>query len=206
MPSPARLIAAGTAILVCTVAAPVAAADPFALTIQGAPVVADTPNDGVIAPGDDLALTVAVHNGGAATLTGLRATLSSTNAGVTDAVKNYPAIAAGANGANAAPFHVVLPAALTCGTTLNFSLSFTSGAGSGDVPFTLATGGPGTLVSYNGNPSVIGDATPTLRPHLTYAGAAPVTGAGVVKRVEVVITAGTSRASSSRWAAPARTA
>jgi subtilisin-like proprotein convertase family protein len=187
MPSLARLIAAGTAILVCAVAAPVAAADPLPLTVQGAPAVADTPNDGVIAPGDDLALTVTVHNGGATTLTGLHATLSSTNADVTDAVKNYSDIAAGANGANTAPFHVQMPAALACGTTLNLTLSFTSAGGTATVPFTLATGGTGALVSYNGNPTVIGDATPTLRPHLTYSGTAPVTGAGVVKRVEVVI-------------------
>jgi subtilisin-like proprotein convertase family protein len=187
MPSLARLIAAGTAILVCAVAAPVAAADPLPLTVHGAPAVTDIPNDGVIAPGDDLALTVTVHNGGATALTGLQATLSSTNADVTDAVKNYPDLADGADGANTAPFHVTLPAAMACGTTLNFTLSFTSGAGTADVPFTLATGGTGALVPYNGNPTVIGDATPTLRPHLTYSGTAPVTAAGVVKRVEVVI-------------------
>ncbi|HEY3186614.1 MAG TPA: PKD domain-containing protein, partial [Solirubrobacteraceae bacterium] len=191
MPSLARLIAVGTALVIAAAAAPVAQADPLPLSHQGT-VVADTPNDGVLAPGDDLAITETVHNGGLTTLSGLQATLSSSTPGVvvTDATKSYANIDPGQNGANASPFHVTFPGSLPCGTTLSFTVSFTSGAGTASVPFTLVTGAAGSFVDYVGSPTVIGDATPTLRPHLSalsYSGTATVGTAGIVKGVEVVV-------------------
>jgi PKD domain/Proprotein convertase P-domain len=191
MPSLARLIAVGTALVIAAAAAPAAQADPLPLSHQGT-AVADTPNDGVLAPGDDLAITETVHNGGLVTLTGLQATLSTSTPGVvvTDATKSYPDLNAGQDGANASAFHVQLPASLACGTTLSFSLSFTSGAGTATVPFTLATGAAGAFVDYVGGPTVIGDATPTLRPPLSalsYSGTATVGTVGIVKGVEVVV-------------------
>jgi subtilisin-like proprotein convertase family protein len=191
MPSLARLIVVGTALVIAAAAAPVAQADPLPLSHQGT-AVADTPNDGVIAPGDDLAIIETVHNGGVAPLTGLQATLSSSTPGVvvTDDTKGYPNIDPGLNGANASAFHVHFPNSLLCGTTLNFTLSFTSAAGNATVPFTLTTGAKGPFVDYVGNPTVIGDATPTLRPHLaslSYSGTATVGSPGIVKGVEAVV-------------------
>lgn len=192
MPSYARLIAVGTAfVLAALAAAPIAQATPLPLSHQST-AVADAPNDGVIAPGDDLAITETVRNDGVATLTGLQATLSSTTPGVvvTDDTKSYPNIDPGQTGANTSAFHAQFPNSLPCGTTLNFSLTFTSGAGTATVPFTLTTASTGPLVDYAGNPAVIGDATPTLRPHLaslSYSGTAAVNTAGVVKGVQVVV-------------------
>jgi subtilisin-like proprotein convertase family protein len=191
MPSFARPIAVGTALVLAILAgAPVAQADPLALS-HTSTAVADAPNDGVIAPGDDLAITETVHNNGLATVTGLQATLSSTTPGVvvTDATKSYPNIDPGQDGANTLPFHVHFSDTLPCGTTLNFSLSFTSGAGSGSVAFSLPTGSTGPLVDYAGNPVTIGDATPTLRhvASLSYAGTLAINAAGIVKDVQVVV-------------------
>jgi subtilisin-like proprotein convertase family protein len=192
MPSLARLIAVGTALVIAAAAAPAAYAAPLPLTLQGT-AVADTPNDGVIAPGDALAITATVHNGGGATLTGLQATLSTSTPGVTvtDGSKNYPDIAAGLNGANASPFLVDFSSSLPCGTTLSFSLSFTSAAGTATLPFTLTTGSAGAFVDYAGNPTVIGDATPTLRPDhlagLAYNGTANVGTSALVKGVQVIV-------------------
>jgi subtilisin-like proprotein convertase family protein len=192
MPSFARPIAVGTAlVLAALAAAPVAQADPLALS-HATTAVADTPNDGVIAPGDDLAITETVRNDGLTTLTGLQATLSSTTPGVvvTDATKSYPNIDPGQVGANTSAFHVHFSDTLPCGTTLNFSLSFTSGAGTASVPFSLPTGGTGPFVDYAGNPVTIGDATPTLRPQLaslSYPGTLTVGAAGIVKSVQVVV-------------------
>jgi subtilisin-like proprotein convertase family protein len=174
------------------VAAPSAAlASPLPLTHQTT-AVADTPNDGVLAPGDDLAIVETVHNGGASLLDGLQATLSSSTPGVTvtQATRSYPDIAPGADGANVLPFHVQLLSSMPCGTTLALSLSFTRGGDSVAVPLTISTGSTGPFVDYVGNPAVIGNALPQLRPltsSLTYSGPATVAQPAVVKAVRVTI-------------------
>lgn len=70
MSSLARRLALGTALVLGLVAAPAAQAAPLPLTHQST-AVSDTPNDGVLAPGDELAILETVHNGGGSTLTGL---------------------------------------------------------------------------------------------------------------------------------------
>jgi hypothetical protein len=187
-----RLTAVGLAFaMVGVIGTPAAHAAPLALTHQ-ATVVADTPNDGVIAPGDELAIVETVHNGGATTLAGLQATLTSSTPGVTvtQGTRSYPDIGAGLDGANAVPFRVQLSGTMPCGTTLSFTLSFTSADGTAAVPVTIATAATGPFVDHPGEPAVIGDATPTLRPltsAITFSGTASVTTAAVVKAVRVRI-------------------
>jgi PKD repeat protein/subtilisin-like proprotein convertase family protein len=187
-----RLTVAGlTFALVCATAPSAALATPLALTHQSTSV-ADTPNDGVLAPGDDLAIIETVHNGGVSPLTGLQATLSSSTPGVTvtQAARSYPDIAAGADGANVVPFHVQLASSMPCGTTLSLSLSLSTGPDSVTVPLTITTASTGPFLDYVGNPAVIGNATPQLRPltsSLTYSGTATVVQRAVVKAVQVTI-------------------
>jgi subtilisin-like proprotein convertase family protein len=187
-----RLTAVGLAFaMVGVIGTPAAHAAPLALTHQ-ATVVADTPNDGVIAPGDELAIVETVHNGGATTLAGLQATLTSSTPGVTvtQGTRSYPDIGAGLDGANAVPFRVQLSGTMPCGTTLSFTLSFTSADGTAAVPVTIATAATGPFVDHPGEPAVIGDATPTLRPltsAITFSGTASVTTAAIVKAVRVRI-------------------
>jgi PKD repeat protein/subtilisin-like proprotein convertase family protein len=185
-----RLTVVGLAFAL--VAAPSAAlASPLPLTHQTT-TVADTPNDGVLAPGDDLAIVETVHNGGASLLDGLQATLSSSTPGVTvtQETRSYPDISPGADGANVLPFHVQLSSSMPCGTTLALSLSFTRGLDNVAVPLTISTGSTGPFVDYVGNPAVIGNALPQLRPltsSLTYSGTATVAQPAVVKAVRVTI-------------------
>lgn len=189
MSSLARRLALGTALVLGLVAAPAAQAAPLPLTHQST-AVSDTPNDGVLAPGDELAILETVHNGGVSTLTGLSATLTSSTPGVTvtQGTVSYPDIAAGANGASAIPLRVQLSSAMPCGTTLSFTLAFTSLAGTVAVPFTVVTAYQGAYVDYDGNPAVIGDATPTLHAGLmVFNATASVPSSGVVKGVQVAI-------------------
>lgn len=82
MPMLPRLTALSLALVLgAAIAAPTADAAPVLLTHQATAIV-DAPNDGVVAPGDDLAILETVHNGGASTLTGLSATLTSSTPGV----------------------------------------------------------------------------------------------------------------------------
>jgi subtilisin-like proprotein convertase family protein len=187
-----RLTALGAALaLAAAVAAPTAQA--AVLPLQHASTgIADTPNDGVVAPGDALSISETVTNTGATPITGLQATLTSSTTGVqiVQGTASYPDLAAGASAANTTPFKVSLPPTLPCGTTVNFSLSFTSPAGTATVNLAVATGVTGPLQDHAGNPAVIGDALPTLRANLaamSYSATAPVGATGIVKAVQVNI-------------------
>lgn len=187
-----RLTALSAALVLgAAMAAPTASAAPILLTHQTT-AIADVNNDGVVAPGDDLAILETVHNGGASTLTGLSATLTSSTPGVTvtQGTVSYPDIAAGADGVSVVPLRVAVASSLPCGTPLSFTLAFTSAAGTASVPFTVATGYTGGFVDYAGSPAIIGDSTPTLRllsSGLTANGTTNVSDAGIVKAVQVTV-------------------
>src|ERR1700759_2552714 len=72
-------------------------------------------------------------------------------------------MAAGATANNTTPFRIVLPCSLTCGTTLNFTLTVTYAGGSSPQTFnfSFATGTAGTpgTFSYTGPPVPIPDSS-----------------------------------------------
>jgi subtilisin-like proprotein convertase family protein len=187
-----RLTAVGCALALATaIGTPAALAAPLPLTHQTT-AVSDTPNDGVFAPGDDLAILETLHNTGGATLTGLQATLTSSTPGVvvTQGSRSYPDILAGGNAAGTLPFMVHLGGSMACGTPLSFTLTVTHGADSVALPLTLATGATGTTEDYTGTPFDIGDDTPTLRPPTAYfltSGTTSVEEGGLVKGVGVTL-------------------
>jgi subtilisin-like proprotein convertase family protein len=188
-----RLTAVGCALaLASAIGTPAALAATLPLTHQST-AVSDTPNDGVIAPGDELAILETLHNGGGATLTGLQATLTSSTPGVvvTQGTRSYPDLPAGADAAGTLPFRVQLPSAMACGTPVHLTLTVSSGADVATVPLTLASGVAGALTDYAGTPVAVGDSTPTLRPtagltaDFLSSATASVESAGLVKQVQL---------------------
>src|SRR4051794_16401654 len=112
-----RLTTLGAALaLAAALAAPSAQA--AALPLQNVSTdITDVPNDGVIAPDDELTVRETLKNTGGSPLAGLHATLSTTTAGVTvpQGASNYPDIPAGATAANTTAFTVKLSPTLACG-------------------------------------------------------------------------------------------
>jgi PKD repeat protein len=190
MPTLARSVALSiTMALAVLVAAPAAQAAPPLLSHDTVSVLG-TPNDGVLAPGDALVITETVRNDGPSTVTGLTATLTAQTPGVTvtQDSTSYLDIAAGASVANTTPLQATVDPTLACGTTLDFTLSLTNSDGTATVPFTVATGSPGPLVDYTGNPAVIGNSIASLHRVVSaasYAGTALVDDPGIVDEVRV---------------------
>src|SRR6266516_1157456 len=187
-----RLTALGAALALAAALAPPTAQAALMPLQHASTAVADVPNDGVIAPGDVLTIREALKNTSGSTLTGLSGTLTSSTPGVpvTQGASSYPDIVAGDTQQNTTAFTVSVSSSLMCGTAINLSLALASGGDTATVPLTLATGVTGPLTSYTGNPVVIGDATPTLRPHLsayTSSATGPVATAGIVRAVQVNI-------------------
>jgi subtilisin-like proprotein convertase family protein len=194
MPLLVRLMVLATALLGVAAVAPAQAAAALSLT-AGSPLVADANNDGVIAPGDTLSIAVPVTNNGA-NAAGLQATLSSSTPGVHVVAgkgsSSYPDILAGNTASNTTPFQVTVDdqTVVLCGTTLNFTLTFTSDSGPATVLFAVPTGAMGQFTDYSGGSAVIGDAQTTMYPALTpgsYSSAATVGTAGIVDAVRVNI-------------------
>jgi subtilisin-like proprotein convertase family protein len=194
MPLLVRLMVLATALLGVAAVAPAQAAAALSLT-AGSPLVADANNDGVIAPGDTLSIAVPVTNNGA-DAAGLQATLSSSTPGVHVVAgkgsSSYPDILAGNTASNTTPFQVTVDdqTVVLCGTTLNFTLTFTSDSGPATVLFAVPTGAMGQFTDYSGGSAVIGDALPTMYPALTpgsYSAAATVGTAGIIDAVRVHI-------------------
>jgi subtilisin-like proprotein convertase family protein len=188
----ARLMVIATALLGVASVAPGQAA----AALTGSPTVVETPNDGVIGPGDHLAITVRVSSSDP--VTNVRGTLETTTPGVTVSQSNasYGDIAAGASATNADPFVVNVGSTLLCGTTLNFKLRLTSGdntVDAADVPFTVDTGhGATALTDYDGGPVAIGFRGTLLRPQLRLAALnfpapASVAAPGIIRSVQVNI-------------------
>jgi len=183
-------------VLLAALAVPGAAAAAPVLVPDATTVTEAAAGDGVVAAGDDAFIVEGIRNAGAAPLTGVSATLTTSTPGVTvtQPTSAYPGIAAGAAASNTTPFLVTLADSLPCGATLNFSLNVTSSAGLLSVPFAVVTGMTGDYGEYPGSATVIGDAMPTLRrtpvaglSGLRYTGTATVAGGGTVKDVQVVI-------------------
>ena len=133
--------------------------------------VTATPAGGAstINPGGGGSLSIQLVNNGGAAATAVSATLSASTPGVTvtqgsSAYPNLPT--EGSSGTNATPYTFSVDAGVSCGTTLNFTLTATyTGPGPKPVLFgvpvqTGALGAP-VVVSYAGPPVAIPDSNAT---------------------------------------------
>jgi len=96
-------------------------------------------------------LNLVLTNFGKTSLTGVKATLSTTtpNAAVAQAVVSYPDLPAGATGMNSVPFKISTSPAFVCGTPIEFTLVINCDQGLGAVQFALPTGVPGAPLQFN---------------------------------------------------------
>ena len=107
--------------------------------------------NGSFDPGETLSLSATIQNyvsnpvAGAAPVTGIVGTLSTTTPGVTilAATSTYPDLAPLASAASAAPFQIQLDASFVTGVTIDFTLALSSAQGATQVPIRLPTGTPG---------------------------------------------------------------
>ncbi len=98
--------------------------------------------NGIIDPGEDIALTVTAQNTGTGNASGITAVLSSSTPGITITTPSasYPNIPAGGTGTATSAYVFNVAFATACGTTLSFTLDFTSAEGTWSSSFTLAVG------------------------------------------------------------------
>lgn len=108
--------------------------------------------NGALEPGETGAFTFTLENyvgnatAGAATLSGISGTLTTTTPGVTitQATQAFPALAPLATGTNASAFLVRLDPSFVPGTYVNLLLSVLTDHGATQLPYLLPTGAPGT--------------------------------------------------------------
>jgi subtilisin-like proprotein convertase family protein len=108
-------------------------------------------NNGVIEPGENITLNVALNNSGNTTATGVSATLSTTTPGitVTQSTSAYPNIPNNGTVTNTTPFAFSVSGSFPCGTTINFLLTVTTTSdGTMMVPFFLTVGSPGAPMAF----------------------------------------------------------
>lgn len=124
-------------------------------------------NNGAIDPGETIALTVPLTNGGDATATGVSGTLTTTTGTVTIAngTSAYPDIAPAATASNTTALRFQVSASQVCGAPLNFSFTATYNSGlMVTTTFSLPTGTPtlGASQSYRSTdvPKAIPDNNP----------------------------------------------
>lgn len=98
--------------------------------------------DGILDPGENVSITVTAVSSFAGTATGVSGTLSTTTPGVTitSPTASFGTLAPGAAGVSSPPFGISLSPAMACGTTLSFSLAFSSSQGGTVETFTLKAG------------------------------------------------------------------
>ena len=106
-------------------------------------------------------LSVTLQNNGAASATGISATLSSTVPGVVieQATSVYPNIPVGSTGVNSTPFKVRFSSAFACAVNVSFTLTVTTSAGVVSLPFTIGTTAAATPTTQfdNNTPLAIPD-------------------------------------------------
>jgi hypothetical protein len=96
-------------------------------------------NNGAINRNECVKLNLPLKNTGCAAATGVSAVLSTSTAGVTVTQPNstYPNMPTGGTSLNAASFQIATSPSFVCGTTINFTLTVTSSAGTTMLPFSL---------------------------------------------------------------------
>ncbi|MDE2180274.1 MAG: M36 family metallopeptidase [candidate division NC10 bacterium] len=139
--------------------------------LSGTAVLSDTAGgngNGVIDPGETIALTIPVSNKFSCKgLTSVTGTLSTTTTGVTitQASSNYGSLGAGAT-ANGTAYQFTVAQSIPCGTLITFTLTLSSAEGASSTRTITArvgqevTGTP-TTFTYTGSPVPIPDNNPT---------------------------------------------
>ncbi len=134
------------------------------LNLAAAPIIGTGNGNGEIEPGECNLLHIALVNKIAGIVSGVSATLSSTNPGVTitQPASTYPNLPAGGTSTNNTPFQISTSPSLVCGTNIDLVLTVhTATNGSFAVPIRIFTGTAGSAVRFN-NTSAGGTAIPDL--------------------------------------------
>lgn len=155
----------GYGIVMPTPALQSVGATPQAFLAAGSPAFTQVSGDGDanIEPNETWKLRVPLTNTGAASATGISATLSTSTPGVTitTASAPYPNIAASATATNSSSFVFKLGPSYPCGTPISFSevVSYSGANSPQSLPVSAATGGLGAFQSYaySGSPVPIPD-------------------------------------------------
>jgi subtilisin-like proprotein convertase family protein len=143
--------------------------------------------NGAIEPGENVALVVSAKDNGTSGVTGVRAALSTSTAGVivTKGQATFPDIAAGQSASNASdPFGFVVAPTLPCGAAIDFSVRFTSNEGSWVSSFSLSTGTPAQTTSTY--PST--DVPKSIPDTSTVTSNLPIANTGTVLDVNATVT------------------
>lgn len=123
-----------------------------ALTFAGDTVVETGNGNGEIEPGECNLLRIVLSNKLAGVVSGVSATLSSTNPGVTvtQPFSTYPNLPANGRRTNDTPFQISTAPNLVCGTNIDLLLTVhTATNGSFSVPVRIFTGSAGSPVRFN---------------------------------------------------------
>ena len=131
-------------------------------------------------------LTVPLTNVGVSAATAISAVLTTSTTGVTITAdtSTYPDLAPSASADNDTPYAFIVTGAATCGAAIDFTLTvtYTGGASPQAFNFSIATGSPGTPVtfSYTGPAVPIPDSPGANTPGVTAVALLPVVSPGNV--------------------------
>ena len=120
--------------------------------LGAAPIIETGNGNGEIEPGECNLLRIPIMNKLAGIVSGISATLSSTNPGVTitQPSSTYPNLPASGMRTNDTPFQISTSPALVCGTNIDLVLTVTTATnGTFSVPITVFTGTAGTAQRFN---------------------------------------------------------
>jgi subtilisin-like proprotein convertase family protein/acetylornithine deacetylase/succinyl-diaminopimelate desuccinylase-like protein len=113
-------------------------------------------HNGILEPGETIAMDVTLENTGNASLTGISGNLTTTTPGVavTDASGSWPDLSAGSSSPTSNPFELTIDPSLTCGTTIDLSVQSTASQGSFTTPLQALIGNPPTALEQHASPDV----------------------------------------------------
>ncbi len=123
-----------------------------ALQLGGTPIITTGNGDADIEPNECNLLFISLSNIVAGTVSGVSATLSSTNPAVvvTQPLSTYPNLPANGTRTNSTPFQISTSPTVGCGTNLDLLLTVTTATnGSFTVPVRLITGTGGAVQRFN---------------------------------------------------------
>ena len=135
-----------------------------ALKLGADPMIETGNGNGEIEPGECNLLRIVLTNKTGSVISGVSASLSTTDSGVTvtQPASTYPNLPANGSRTNNTPFQISTAPALVCGTNINLVLTVSTATnGHFSVPITLHTGARGGTRTFNNN-SAAGTAIPDL--------------------------------------------
>src|SRR4051795_6369285 len=137
--------------LVLALALPGAAQADLLLDPLGTTAVEQPAGDGLVGPGDGIAITQTLLSSNTL-LTNLIGHLTSNTPGVTvnGANRAMPDVTFGNTTANGSPFTATIAPSVECGTNLDFTLGMTADQGTANIPVPVGTGAAGPLRHSDG--------------------------------------------------------